>query len=107
MARLQVGQKSSLASKSSKSFCRSGGVIRIGTLQACLASHTIILPKSWPRNNAGNALTTFSKPPTIQRLCRRMRDDVLRDKDLLEQLSAESPAVLPRAGHQASVPPSR
>ena len=58
MARLQVGQKSRLASKSSKSLCCSGGVIGIGTPQACLASRTIILPKFWPSSNAGNARTT-------------------------------------------------
>jgi hypothetical protein len=58
MARLQVGQKSRLASKSSKSFCRSGGFITIGTPQACLASRTIILPKFWPGSNAGIARTT-------------------------------------------------
>jgi hypothetical protein len=39
MARLQVGQKSRLASKSSKSFCRFGCVVTIGTPQACLATH--------------------------------------------------------------------
>jgi hypothetical protein len=40
MARLQVEQKSWLASKSSKSLCSSGGIIRIGSPQLCRASRT-------------------------------------------------------------------
>jgi hypothetical protein len=65
MARLQVEQKSWLASKSSKSFCFSGGIIRIASPQPCRASDTIILPKFWPSGNARNALTTFSRPTTM------------------------------------------
>ena len=65
MARLQVEQKSWLASKSSKSFCSSGGIIRIGSPQRCRASRTRILPNCWPSSNARNALTTFSRPSTM------------------------------------------
>ena len=65
MARLQVEQKSWLASKSSKSFCSFGGIIRIGRPQPCRASRTTILPKFWPSRNARNALTTFSRPTTL------------------------------------------
>jgi hypothetical protein len=65
MARLQVEQKSWLASKSSKSFCSSGGIIRIGSPQRCRASRTSILPNFWPSSNARNALTTFSRPSTM------------------------------------------
>ena len=59
MARLQVGQKSWLASKSSKFFCWSDGIIRIKSPQPCLKSHTIILPKFWPSSNAGDAWTGY------------------------------------------------
>ena len=52
MARLQAGQNNSLASKSSKSFCCSGGIIRIGSPQACLASQIRILPKFWLSSNS-------------------------------------------------------
>ena len=55
MARLQVGQNNWLASKSSKSFCCPGRIIRIGSPQPCLASPISILPEFWLSSNAGNA----------------------------------------------------
>ena len=54
MARLQVEQKSWLASKSSKSFCSSGGIIRNGepSTFSCVSHHyfaEILAQQQWPK----------------------------------------------------------
>ena len=65
MARWQVEQKSWLASKSSKSFCSFGGIIRIGSPERFVRLAPSILPNCQPSSKTQKALTTFSRPSTM------------------------------------------
>jgi hypothetical protein len=101
MARLQVGQKSRLASKSSKSFCCSDGIIRIGTPKLVLPLAPSFCPyfgraatPETPRRRP-HAPDFTGRDRVNLRVLRKLKSTVLRPCLLVLRTGSRMPSISP------------